>query len=420
MQRIVMKFGGTSLGDLNRIASVAQRVKKQVDAGNQVCVVVSAMSGVTDQLVAYVEQSAVKKSAVKKSAVKQSLAAYDSCEYDAVLASGEQISAGLLALHLQQFGVHARSWLGWQAGIQTTNAHGRARIEDIDGSVLIDSITQGTVAVVAGFQGVYKDTMRITTLGRGGSDTSAVALAVAIKADRCDIYTDVDGVYTTDPRIVAHARKIDKISFEEMLEMASLGSKVLQTRSVGIAMNHKMPLQVLSSFEDTSGTLITNEDETMEKQVVTGIAIQKAEAHIHIIGLPDSPGVVSKLFTPIGDANINVDMIVQTNSNNGKTTDLTFTIPEGDVHRTLQVIESHQGILGYESVRSNSNIAKVSVVGVGMQSHAGVAQKMFTALAEKNINIKSIATSEIKISVIIERDYVELATRVLHTAYGLE
>ena len=405
MKRVVMKFGGTSVRDLDRISGVAKKIQKQIEKGNQVCVVVSAMSGVTNQLVEYVEKSDNS---------------YDPQEYDTVVASGEQVTAGLLSLQLQKMGVKARSWLGWQVGIQTTNAHGRARIEDIDGSVLIESIESGHVAVVAGFQGYYKNTMRITTLGRGGSDTSAVALAVAINADRCDIYTDVDGVYTTDPRIVPQARKIDKISFEEMLEMASLGSKVLQTRSVEIAMNYNMPLQVLSAFEDKPGTLIKKEDITMEKQVIRGIAVQKTEAHIHVMGLPDIPGIVSKLFKPIGDANINVDMIVQTNSNNGKTTDLTFTIPEGDVQRTMDVIDANKDVLQYKDIRSNSNIAKVSVVGVGMQSYAGVAQKMFSALADKSINIKSIATSEIKISVIIERDYVELATRVLHTAYGLE
>ena len=405
MKRVVMKFGGTSVRDLDRISGVAKKIQKQIARGNQVCVVVSAMSGVTNQLVEYVEKSDNS---------------YDPQEYDTVVASGEQVTAGLLSLQLQKMGVKARSWLGWQVGIQTTNAHGRARIEDIDGSVLIESIESGHVAVVAGFQGYYKNTMRITTLGRGGSDTSAVALAVAINADRCDIYTDVDGVYTTDPRIVPQARKIDKISFEEMLEMASLGSKVLQTRSVEIAMNYNMPLQVLSAFEDKPGTLIKKEDITMEKQVIRGIAVQKTEAHIHVMGLPDVPGIVSKLFKPIGDANINVDMIVQTNSNNGRTTDLTFTIPEGDVQRTMDVIDANKDVLQYKDIRSNSNIAKVSVVGVGMQSYAGVAQKMFSALADKSINIKSIATSEIKISVIIERDYVELATRVLHTAYGLE
>lgn len=405
MERIVMKFGGTSVADLDCIANVAHRVKKQTDLGNQVCVVVSAMSGVTNQLIEYVQDTSPM---------------YDAQEYDTVVASGEQITAGLLSLRLQDIGVTARSWLGWQAGIQTTHAHGRARIEDIDGSALIQSLESGTVAVVAGFQGYYKETMRITTLGRGGSDTSAVALAVAINADRCDIYTDVDGVYTTDPRIVPKAQKINKISFEEMLEMASLGSKVLQARSVEIAMNHNMKLQVLSSFEDKDGTIITSEDENMEKHIVTGIAVQKTEAYISVIHIPDTPGAVSQLFMPISQANINVDMIVQSSSSNGSTTNVTFTLPEADVERTIKILQEYQDRIGFESIESNANIAKVSVVGVGMQSHAGVAQTMFTALAEKNINIQSIATSEIKISVIIERDYVELATRILHAAYGLD
>lgn len=400
-----MKFGGTSVGDLDKIKNVAQKVKKEVENGNQVCVVVSAMSGVTNQLVEYVEQSS---------------SSYDPIEYDAVVSSGEQVTAGLLALNLQELGVTARSWLGWQAGIETSKAHARARIENIEGSKIVEYLETGGVSVIAGFQGYSKESMRITTLGRGGSDTSAVALAVGIKADRCDIYTDVDGVYTCDPRVVKNARKLESISFEEMLELSSLGSKVLQTRSVEIAMNYKMPLQVLSSFEDLPGTLIKDEDENMEKQVVVGVTAQKDEAQIVLSNIPDEPGKVAQVFGRIAEANINVDMIIQTTSGDNKTTDITFTVPENDLDKSVKILEDAKSEIGFEKLFSDKAVAKVSVVGVGMRSHTGVGQTVFQTLADKNINIKDISTSEVKISVLIEQDYVELAQRALHEAFELD
>ena len=408
MARIVMKFGGTSVEDLGRIANVASRVQKEVNKGNQVCVVVSAMSDMTSRLVGYVQQSSP---------------AYDPVEYDIVVSAGEQITAGLLALKLQELNTPARSWLGWQAGIYTSNSHSRARIEEIVGSKLIESMQSGVVAVVAGFQGVHAKTMRITTLGRGGSDTSAVALAVGVKADRCDIYTDVDGVYTADPRVVPNAQKLDTISHEEMLELASLGSKVLQTRSVEIAMNHKMPLQVLSSFEELPGTLITSEnseEDDMEREVVVGVTAVTEEAQIIVSGIKDSPGIVASIFEPISKAEINVDMIIQTTSSDGSTTDITFTVPAIDADQVVAVLEASKDSIKFKNLCADKNIAKVSVVGIGMRSHTGVAQAMFRSLAEKGINIKDISTSEIKISVLIEKDYVELALRSLHTAYGLD
>lgn len=403
--RIVMKFGGTSVGDIDRIKNIAKKVKKSFDSGNEICVVVSAMSGVTNQLIDYVEQASPN---------------YDPREYDAIVSSGEKVTSGLLALCLQEIGVKSRSFAGWQAGIETDGAHSKARITNVNAKQITDYMENGGVAVVAGFQGINIETNRITTLGRGGSDTSAVALAVGVNASRCDIYTDVDGVFTTDPRIVSDAKKIDVISFEEMLELASLGSKVLQPRSVEIAMSHNMELQVLNSFEDKKGTIIKNEDENMEKQNVRGITAQKDEAQITISGIKDKPGVVANVFEPISNANINVDMIIQTTSVDGETTDITFTVSEKDADLAIRELKKAKDKINYNSLKSDKNIAKLSVVGIGMRSHSGISQTMFKTLAEKGINIKDIATSEIKISVLIESDYVELAIRALHSSYNLE
>jgi aspartate kinase len=402
--RIVMKFGGTSVANIERINAVAQRVKREVDAGHEVAVVVSAMSGHTNQLVAWCSELSPM---------------HDAREYDTVVAAGEQITAGLTAIALQALGVNARSWLGWQIPLSTNDAHGKARIMDIDRAAFEQRFAQGQVAVVAGFQGIGPDN-RITTLGRGGSDTSAVALAAALKADRCDIFTDVDGVYTTDPRIVAKARKLDKVTYEEMLEMASLGAKVLQIRSVEMAMKHGVRVQVLSSFEDKPGTLVVNEDEIMEQELVSGIAYSRDEAKITLVRVPDRPGVAASIFGPLSDANINVDMIVQNVSEDGKNTDMTFTVSKGDFERAKQVLNGKQNTLNFHSLISDSNVVKVSVIGVGMRSHAGIAQRMFKALAEKGINIQVISTSEIKISVLVAEEYTELAVRALHTAYGLD
>ena len=404
MARIVMKFGGTSVGDCGRIKNVAQRVKAEVERGNQVAVVVSAMSGVTNQLVDYCKQIAPL---------------HDAREYDAVVATGEQVTSGLLAIALQDLGLQARSWAGWQVPVRTDGAHGKARIIDIDTAELGRCITAGQVAVMAGFQGIGPED-RVTTLGRGGSDTSAVALAAALHADRCDIYTDVDGVYTTDPRIVAKARKLDKITYEEMLELASLGAKVLQTRSVEMAMKHRVRVQVLSSFVDAPGTLVCDEDEIVEKELVSGIAYSRDEAKITLVKVADRPGVAAAIFGPLADANVNVDMIVQNVSEDGKSTDLTFTVGKADLDRAVQVLSDKQGELAYERLVPDSNVVKISVIGVGMRSHAGVAQKMFSTLAEKSINIQVISTSEIKVSVLVAEEYTELALRALHTAYGLD
>ena len=403
MARLVLKFGGTSVADMERIRNVALRVKREVDAGHEVAVVVSAMAGVTSQLVAWVTEAC---------------RLHDAREYDTVVASGEQVTGGLLALALQNLGVNARSWLGWQIAIRTDGVHGKARIEDIDTSVLIERMKQGQVAVVAGFQGLGPDN-RITTLGRGGSDTSAVALAAALKADRCDIFTDVDGVYTTDPRIVAKARKLDKITYEEMLEMASQGAKVLQTRSVELAMKYRVRTQVLSSFVDAPGTLVVDEDEIVEKEVVSGIAYNRDEAKITLTRVPDRPGVAAAIFGPLSDAAINVDMIVQNVSADGHT-DITFTVAKADLDRAVTVLKAVQAKLGFKSLKPDPNVVKVSVIGVGMRSHAGVAQLMFKTLAEKGINIQVISTSEIKVSVLVADEYTELALRALHTAYGLD
>jgi aspartate kinase len=403
MARIVQKFGGTSVADLDRISNAACRVKREVDAGNEVAVVVSAMAGATNQLVEWTRQ-------VNR--------LHDAREYDVVVASGEQVTAGLMALSLQTLGVNARSWLGWQIPIRTDEVHGKARIETIDTGELERRFAEGQVAVVAGFQGVGPRG-RITTLGRGGSDTSAVALAAALKADRCDIFTDVDGVYTTDPRIVAKARKLVKITYEEMLEMASQGARVLQTRSVAMAMNHRVRLQVLSSFSDTPGTLVVDEDEILEQRIVSGIAYSRDEAKITVQRVADRPGVAAAIFGPLADNAINVDMIVQNISEDGKT-DLTFTVGRSDLERAVAVLEGCRTIVGFHALKPDANVVKISVIGVGMRSHVGVAQQMFRTLAEKGINIQVISTSEIKVSVLIAAEYTELALRALHTDYGLD
>jgi aspartate kinase len=402
--RIVMKFGGTSVADVACIQRVAKRVKREVDAGHEVAVVVSAMAGATNQLVDWT--SAIAR-------------LHDAREYDVVVSTGEQVTSGLLALALQQLDVSARSWLGWQLPLATNDVHGKARIERIDTAEIVKRFAEGQVAVVAGFQGLGTDN-RITTLGRGGSDTSAVALAAALSADRCDIFTDVDGVYTTDPRIVAKARKLDKITYEEMLEMASQGAKVLQTRSVEMAMKHRVRLQVLSSFEDRPGTLVVDEDEIVEQEMVSGIAYNRDEAKITLTRVPDRPGVAAAIFGPLADAGINVDMIVQNVAEGGGTTDLTFTVSKADLERAIKVLEDRQEELGYRALMPDANVCKVSVIGVGMRSHAGIAQRMFKSLAEKGINIQVISTSEIKVSVLIADEYTELAVRSLHTAYGLD
>ena len=410
MARLVMKFGGTSVADIDRIRNVARHVKREVDAGHEVAVVVSAMSGKTNELVAW---------------CKDASPLYDAREYDAVVASGEQVTAGLLALALHTIGVPARSWQGWQIAIKTSDAHGAARIEDIHGGAILDSFAANReVAVIAGFQGVHEPTNRIATLGRGGSDTSAVAIAAALKADRCDIYTDVDGVYTTDPRIVPRAQRLDKIAFEEMLEMASLGAKVLQVRSVELAMVHKVPTFVRSSFDDPEnprpGTLICEEEDIVEQPVVTGIAFSRDEAQITLRRLADAPGVAAAIFMPLAEANINVDMIIQTVSDDKSTTDMTFTTTTADFERACAVLEALKAKIGFAELEGSTDVVKVSAIGVGMRSHAGVAARAFKALSEKGINIRAITTSEIKFSVLIEAAYTELAVRTLHTLYGLD
>jgi aspartate kinase len=404
MARIVQKFGGTSVGDIERIGNAACRVKREVDAGNEVAVVVSAMAGTTNRLIGWTRQAS---------------RLHDAREYDVVVSSGEQVTAGLMALALQALGVDARSWLGWQVPIRTDGVHGKARIEAIPTAEIARRLAEGQVAVVAGFQGIGPRG-RITTLGRGGSDTSAVALAAALKADRCDIFTDVDGVYTTDPHIVAKAKKLNKITYEEMLEMASQGARVLQTRSVAMAMNHQVRLQVLSSFSDTPGTLVVDEDEIVEKRIVSGIAYSRDEAKITVERVADRPGVAAAIFGPLADRAINVDMIVQNVSEDGKTTDLTFTVARSDLDRAVAVLEECRASLGFHALKPDPNVVKISVIGVGMRSHAGVAQQMFQTLADKAINIQVISTSEIKVSVLIAAEYTELALRALHTAYGLD
>ncbi len=409
-----MKFGGTSVADLERIRRVGRLVAAEVAAGHRVAVVVSAMAGKTNELVAWTDGAG---------AAAQGLAPSDD-EYDTVVASGEQVTAGLLAMTLRNMGVSARSWLGWQIPIIADDAHGRARIEDIPPEKLAAALDSGEVAVIAGFQGVTRDG-RIATLGRGGSDTSAVAIAAALKAERCDIYTDVDGVYTTDPRIETKARKLSKISFEEMLEMASLGAKVLQTRSVELAMAQHMPVRVLSSFVEPGeapgqGTIVCDEEEIVEKRIVSGVAYSRDEAKISVFGLPDHPGVSSEIFGRLADANVNVDMIVQSHARTQDTANMEFTVGKRDAVRAIEIMREAQSAIGFDDVAVNEDVAKVSVIGVGMRSHAGVAKTMFGALAEKGVNIQVISTSEIKISVLIDAAYTELAVRALHAAYGLD
>ena len=415
MARVVMKFGGTSVADIERIRIVARHVRREIDAGHEVAVVVSAMAGATNQLVSWTRSAA---------------ALHDAREYDAVVASGEQVTAGLLAITLQDMGVNARSWLGWQIPIRTDGAHGAARIVGIDGSRLVERMSQGQVAVIAGFQGIGPDN-RISTLGRGGSDTTAVAIAAAVAADRCDIYTDVDGVYTTDPRIEAKARRLPRVSYEEMLEMASLGAKVLQVRSVELAMLHNVRTFVRSSFTDPDapeligaveppGTLICDEEEIVEKQVVTGIAYSKDEAHISLRRVPDKPGVAAAVFGPLADANINLDMIVQIVSEDGSLTDITFTVTIADYDRARAVLEAAREQIGFQEIQGSTDVAKISVIGIGMRSHAGVAASAFKALASRGINIRAITTSEIKISMLIDAPFTELAVRTLHSLYGLD
>jgi aspartate kinase len=409
MSRLVMKFGGTSVANIERIKNVALHVKREVDAGHEVAVVVSAMSGKTNELVGYVTDAAKL---------------YDAREYDVVVASGEQVTSGLLALVLNDMGIKARSWQGWQVPLYADDAHGSARIEDVDGAGIIAGFKQSEVAVVSGFQGVHKATGRIATLGRGGSDTSAVAIAAGIKADRCDIYTDVDGIYTTDPRMVPKAQRMDKVSFEEMLELASMGAKVLQVRSVEIAMVHKVPTYVRSSFDDptnpNTGTLICDEEMIMEQQVITGIAYSKDDTEITLRQVADKPGVAARVFMPLAEANINVDMIVQNISEDGRTTDITFTVPAAEYDRAIDILTKLKDDIGYRALQGAKDVAKVSAIGIGMRSHAGVAAKAFQALSEKGINIRAITTSEIKFSVLIDAAYTELAVRTLHSLYGLD
>ena len=405
MAKIVMKFGGTSVADLDRIRHVAKIVKAEVDQGHQVAVVVSAMFGETNKLVDWTRELSP---------------VHDAREYDVVVASGEQVTAGLTAVALGAIGVTARSWLGWQVPIRTTNVHGSARIMHIETDLLNERLEQDQVAVLAGFQGVAENN-RVTTLGRGGSDTSAVALAAALNAERCDIYTDVDGVYTTDPRVVSKAQRLERVSYEEMLELASLGANVLQTRSVELAMHHRVPLRVLSAFdEDPGGTLLCDEDDIVEQNPVTGIAYSRDEAKITLLRVPDQPGVAAAIFGPLADAGVNVDMIVQNVSEDGRKTDLTFTVDHSELDRALSAIREAAPSIGYKDLVHDSNVAKVSIIGIGMRTNVGIAQTMFKTLSEKGINIQVISTSEIKVSVLIAEEYVELAVRALHSVYDLD
>ena len=413
MARLVMKFGGTSVADIDRIRNVARHVKREVDAGHDVAVVVSAMAGTTDRLVAWCAAALQKRHI------------FDAREYDAVVATGEQVTAGLLAITLQDMDINARSWQGWQLPILTSNVHASARILDINGAEIIKRFGERKeVAVIAGFQGLHKETGRITTLGRGGSDTSAVAVAAAIRADRCDIYTDVDGVYTTDPRVVPKARRLDKVSFEEMLEMASLGAKVLQVRSVEVAMVHKVKLYVRSSFDDPAdpkqGTLICDEEDIVEQQVVTGIAFSRDEAQITLRNVADKPGVAAAIFVPLAEAGVNVDMIIQVVSDDTTTTDITFTVPTAEFDRAKTLLERRREAIGYSALHGAPDVVKISAIGIGMRSHSGVAARAFKALADKGVNIRAITTSEIKFSMLIDEAYTELAVRTLHTLYGLD
>ena len=417
MARIVMKFGGTSVANLERIRHVAGLVAEEAKDGNEVAVVVSAMSGETNRLVALVDAldaDTPQQGEILGGAIED--------EYDSIVASGEQVTSGLLAIALRRRGLKARSWLGWQIPLKTDMAHSKARIAEIESSAIGPSMADGNIAVVAGFQGISDDG-RISTLGRGGSDTSAVAIAVALKADRCDIYTDVDGIYTTDPRIAKDARRLNRIAFEEMLELASLGAKVLQTRSVELAMNNNLPIRVLTSMADAGepnpGTLVCHEDETMEERVVSGVAYSRDEAQITLLQLEDQPGMVAKVCRAMSDANVIVDMIVQGISRSDNAANLTFTVGKRDLEKALAALDKAKGEIGFENIKSNSGVTKVSVVGIGMRSHTGVAQTMFEALAERNINVEVIATSEIKISVLIDSEYTELAVRALHSAFEL-
>ena len=404
MSRIVCKFGGTSVADLDRIRATAARIGSLVEAGDRVAVVVSAMADTTDRLVAWTQEVSP---------------VHDAREYDVVLASGEQVTVGLLALALQARGIAARSWLAWQLPIRTDGDHSSARIRELDAAGPAACLDSNEVAIVAGFQGVAPDGS-VTTLGRGGSDLTAVALAAALDAERCDIYTDVDGVHTADPRIVAKARKLDRITYEEMLEMASQGANVLQTRSVELAMTHRVRLQVRSSFSDAPGTLVVDEDEILEQEVVSGIAYSRDEAKITLLGVADRPGVAAGVFGPLAEAGVNVDMIVQSASEDGKSADITFTLGRVDLDKALAVLAREKDEIGHADALADANVVKVSVIGVGMRSHAGVAARMFRTLAQRGINIQVISTSEIKVSVLIEEEYAELALRALHSAYGLD
>ena len=404
MARIVQKFGGTSVADLDRIRAVAQRVKAEVDAGNEVAVVVSAMSGTTNQLVEWSREIGP---------------VHDAREYDVVVSTGEQVTVGLLAIALQNIGIDARSWLGWQIALHTNDVHGSARIESIDTDKLDERLSSGQVAVVAGFQGIGPDG-RISTLGRGGSDTSAVALTAALNADRCDIYTDVDGVYTTDPRMMPKARKLERITFEEMLEMASAGAKVLETRSVAMAMRYDVNLQVLSSFSDQPGTLVVNEEQNMEQQKISGIAYSRDEAKITLVGLPDRPGIAAYIFGVLADNHINVDMIVQSASADKTQTDITFSLGSLDVEKAIGVLKAEEQKLEYKDIVGDVDVAKISIIGTAMRTQPGIAKTMFSVLAEKGINLHVISTSEIKISVLVDTNYTELAVRSLHDAFQLD
>ena len=409
MSRLVMKFGGTSVANVDRIRNAARHVKREIDAGHEVAVVVSAMSGKTNELIGWCQEASPT---------------YDNSEYDAIVASGELVTAGLLAIVLKDMRLNARSWQGWQIPLLTDDAHGSARIAGIDGGKIVEGFASRQIAIIAGFQGLHAATGRVTTLGRGGSDTSAVALAAAIQADRCDIYTDVDGVYTSDPRIVHRARRLDRVTFEEMLEMASLGAKVLQVRSVEVAMVHKVKLIVRSSFDDPAdprpGTLICDEEDILEQQVVTGIAFSRDEAQLTLRNVPDKPGVAAAIFMPLAEANINVDMIIQVVSDDTTTTDITFTVPTAEYARAKAILEERRASINYVTLQGAQDVVKVSAIGIGMRSHSGVAAKAFKALSEKGINIRAITTSEIKFSVLIDEAYTELAVRTLHSLYGLD